>query len=167
VDPERLEIREARAEDRPAIWSILEPVIRAGETLALPRTMSEAEALAFWFSAGHVVFVALERGGIVGTYFLCPNQRGGGAHVANCGYVTAPWAIGRGVAGAMCAHSLALAKERGYRAMQFNLVVSTNERAVRLWKRLGFTIVGRLPGAFAHPIEGFVDALVMFRGLAE
>ncbi len=165
MEPGRFEIRDARDGDQRAIWRILEPIIRAGETYALARTMSEAEALSYWSSADHEVFVAAESGEVVGTYFLCPNQRGGGAHVANCGYATAPWATGRGVAGAMCAHSLARAKERRFLAMQFNLVISTNERAVRLWERFGFAIVGRLPGAFAHPREGFVDALVMFRAL--
>jgi ribosomal protein S18 acetylase RimI-like enzyme len=127
--------------------------------------MSRADAFAFWFAPGHEVFVAEDGGRVVGTYFLRPNQKGGGAHVANCGYVTAPDATGRGVARAMCEHSLAHARARGFRAMQFNFVVSTNERAVRLWESLGFEIVGRLPGAFEHPAHGFVDAYVMFRSL--
>jgi ribosomal protein S18 acetylase RimI-like enzyme len=101
----------------------------------------------------------------VGTYFLQANQQGGGSHVANCGYITVPWATGRGVARSMCAHSLERARERGFTAMQFNFVVSTNERALALWQHFGFEIVGRLPGAFQHPIKGFVDALVMYRSL--
>ena len=109
-------------------------------------------------------FVYEEAGQILGTYFLQANQRGGGAHVANCGYITAEHAAGRGIARAMCEHSLQNArKERGFRAMQFNFVVATNERAVKLWQSLGFATVGRLPGAFVHPRFGFVDALVMFR----
>ena len=107
-----------------------------------------------------------ESGGeILGTYYLRANQPGGGAHVANCGFMTASAAAGRGVARAMCAHALAHARARGFRAMQFNFVVSTNERAVRLWRGLGFEIVGRLPGAFDHPVHGEVDALVMFQRL--
>jgi ribosomal protein S18 acetylase RimI-like enzyme len=90
---------------------------------------------------------------------------GGGSHVANCGYVSAIWAPGRGVARAMCAHSLEYAKRAGFRAMQFNFVLSSNERAVRLWQSFGFAIVGRLPGAFLHPHLGYVDALVMHRPL--
>lgn len=160
-----MEIRTATASDHEAIWRILEPIIRAGETYTLPREMTQEEALAFWLAAGHEVFVAEEGGEIVGTYFLRSNQKGGGAHVANCGYMTAPWAAGRGVARAMCRHSLELAKEKGFRAMQFNFVVSSNERAVRLWQSLGFEVVGRLPEAFAHPKLGFVDALVMYRRL--
>ena len=160
-----VEIRAAAERDVEAIWKILEPIIRAGETYTLPREMTREESLAYWFEAGHEVFVAEESAEIVGTYFLRANQEGGGAHVANCGYMTAPRATGRGVARAMCQHSLERARERGFRAMQFNFVVSSNERAVRLWQSLGFEIVGRLPGAFAHPKLGFVDALVMFRKL--
>jgi ribosomal protein S18 acetylase RimI-like enzyme len=158
-------IRPAEANDRAAIWKILEPVIRAGETYALPPQMSEDDAIAYWFEAGHEVFVAEQEREIVGTYFLRPNQQGGGAHVANCGYVTAQWAGGRGVAREMCEHSLEYAKARGYRAMQFNFVISTNERAVRLWLSLGFKIAGILPGAYEHPTRGFVDAYVFYRDL--
>jgi ribosomal protein S18 acetylase RimI-like enzyme len=160
-----MQIRIAQPDDADSIWSILEPIIRAGETYTLPREMPRQEALAYWFAPQHEVFVAQADAQILGTYFLQPNQLGGGSHVANCGYVTAPWATGRGVARAMCAHSLERARERGFKAMQFNFVVSTN-RAVALWRSFGFEIVGRLPGAFHHPTAGFVDALVMYRSLA-
>ena len=159
-------IRPASNADREAIWGILEPMIRAGETYTLPRDMTKEQALEYWFSAEKEVFVWEENGAVLGTYFLKANQLGGGAHVANCGYVTAAAAQGRGIARAMCLHSLERAKERGFRAMQFNFVLSTNERAVKLWASLGFETVGRLPGAFEHPEKGFVDALVMFRELA-
>jgi ribosomal protein S18 acetylase RimI-like enzyme len=159
-------IRPASANDADSIWEILEPAIRAGETYALPADMPREEVLAYWFRAGHELFIAEENGFAVGTYFLRANQEGGGSHVANCGYVTAQWAAGRGVARAMCAHSLERARMRGFKAMQFNFVVSTNERAIRLWQSFGFEIVGRLPGAFQHPSGGFVDALVMYRSLA-
>lgn len=158
-------LRKALLKDEDAIWAILEPVIRAGETYPLPRNMDRQTALAYWFSPGHDVFVAEDKGLVVGTYFLKANQKGGGAHVANCGYMTAPHATSRGVARAMCAHSLEYAKERGFRAMQFNFVVSTNERAVRLWQSFNFEIAGRLPRVFEHPTHGFVDALVMYREL--
>jgi ribosomal protein S18 acetylase RimI-like enzyme len=158
-------IRPARPGDAAAIWSIIGPTIRAGETYALDPRMSEADALAYWLAADKETFVAEEDGSIVGTYFLRPNQAGGGAHVCNCGYMTSAAATGRGVARSMCRHSLDHARARGYRAMQFNFVVSTNERAVRLWKSLGFEIVGRLPLAFEHPALGYVDALVMFQPL--
>jgi ribosomal protein S18 acetylase RimI-like enzyme len=158
-------VRKAQPEDAEAIWGILEAVVRAGETYPLPRDLSKEETLGYWLEAGHEVFVAAEEGGIVGTYFLKANQKGGGAHVANCGYVTAAGARGRGLARMMCEHSLKRAKERGFRAMQFNFVVATNETAVGLWKNCGFEIVGRLPGAFLHPRLGYVDALVMYREL--
>ena len=158
-------IRPAEDGDHDAIWSILEPTVRSGETYTLPRDFSREQALAYWFARGHEVFVADEDGDIVGTYFLRANQQGGGAHVANCGYMTAQRASGRGLARTMCAHSLEAARARGFRAMQFNFVVSTNQRAVRIWQSFGFEIVGRLPGAFQHPSEGFVDALVMYRAL--
>lgn len=158
-------IRPARSEDAPAIWSIIGPTIRAGETYALDPHMSAADALAWWTGGDKEAFVAEEDGSIVGTYFIRPNQAGGGSHVCNCGYMTSPVATGRGVARSMCRHSLDLARARGYRAMQFNFVVSTNERAVRLWESLGFQIVGRLPLAFRHPTHGYVDVLVMFQHL--
>jgi len=158
-------IRPAREADADAIWSIIAPTIRAGETYPLPRDMSQRDALAYWFAVGHAVFVAEADGRIVGTYYLRANQTGAGAHVANCGFMTAVDAFGKGVARAMCAHSLEEARRRGFRAMQFNFVVSTNARALRLWQALGFQIVGRLPGAFAHPSLGYVDALVLFQPL--
>jgi ribosomal protein S18 acetylase RimI-like enzyme len=151
--------------DAGPIWAILEPTIRAGETYTLPRDMAREDALEYWFAPQHEAFVAEENAQIVGTYFLQANQQGGGSHVANCGYITAPWATGRGVARTMCAHSLDRARERGFQAMQFNFVVSTNKRAIALWQSLGFEIVGRLPGAFHHPTHGFVDAFVMYRSL--
>ena len=127
--------------------------------------MSEADALAYWMAADKETFVVDEDGAIVGTYFMRQNQAGGGAHVCNCGYITSAAATGRGIARRMCQHSIDHARARGYRAMQFNFVVSTNERAVRLWQSLGFEIVGRLPLAFNHPQRGYVDALVMFQTL--
>jgi L-amino acid N-acyltransferase YncA len=156
-------IRSATPQDDEAIWQILEPMLRASETYALPREMTRDEALAYWFSPGHEVFVAEQNGTVLGCYYLRANQRGSGAHVANCGYVTAPQASGRGIARAMCLHSLDVARKRGFHAMQFNFVVSTNEHAVQLWTALGFATVGRLPGAFLHPRLGYVDALVMYR----
>ena len=158
-------IRPAGPADADAIWAILEPVVRAGETYALPRNLSRADSLAFWFGKGHEVFVAESGGEVIGTYFLRANQSGGGAHVANCGYVTAPASSGRGVASAMCEHSIDHARSRGFRAMQFNFVVSVNDGAVRLWKRFGFDIAGRLPGAFLHPVQAYVDVYVMYRAL--
>lgn len=158
-------IRRARPEDADALWSILEPVIRAGETYTLDRDMDRAAALAYWFAPEKETFVAEVDGVVLGTAYIRPNQAGGGRHVCNFGFMTGASATGRGVARRMCEHALELARSRGYRAVQFNFVVSTNVRAVRLWQSLGFDIVGRLPKAFAHPSQGDVDALVMYRTL--
>jgi ribosomal protein S18 acetylase RimI-like enzyme len=162
-----MEIRPATPADADGIWQILEPRIRAGETYPLPVDLAREAALADWFAPGHDVFVALSEGAgrIVGTYYVRANQIGGGSHVANCGYMTGASTEHRGVGRAMCLHSLAEARRRGFLAMQFNFVVSTNERAVRLWQSCGFEIVGRLPGAFRHPVHGYVDAFVMFQRL--
>ncbi|WAJ29748.1 GNAT family N-acetyltransferase [Antarcticirhabdus aurantiaca] len=158
-------IRPARHEDRAAILSIIRPVVEQGETYTLDRDMSDADILAYWLGPDKEVFVAEDEGGLVGTYYIRANQAGGGRHVCNCGYVTASEAAGRGVARRMCGHSLDHARSRGFRAMQFNFVVSTNSRAVALWQAMDFAVVGRLPLAFEHPAHGFVDALVMFRAL--
>jgi ribosomal protein S18 acetylase RimI-like enzyme len=158
-------IRLARTDDGDEIWAILEPVLRAGETYTLPRDISRERALAYWHRDDHEVFVAEDSGRILGTYFLHANQLGGGDHVANCGYMTSRESQGKGVARAMLEHSLARARARGFLAMQFNFVVSTNVRAVKTWQAYGFEIVGRLPLAFKHPEQGFVDALVMYKHL--
>jgi ribosomal protein S18 acetylase RimI-like enzyme len=160
-----MQIRPATDADKHAIWNVIEPIIRAGETYTLPRDMDKASVLAYWHSSEREVFVAEDNSGIVGTYFLQANQHGGGGHVANCGYMTAVNATGRGVGRAMCEHSLGRARGRRFRAMQFNFVVSTNERAVRLWQSFGFEIVGTLPKAFLHPTLGYVDAYIMYRDL--
>ena len=158
-------IRAASGSDDEAIWAVIEPTIRAGETLMLPPAVAPDDALAYWRSPAHEVFVAEVQGEVLGTYYLRVNQQGHGDHVANCGYATAAWASGRGVARAMCLHSLDRARARGLRAMQFNCVVASNERAVRLWQSCGFAIVGRVPETFRHPGLGMVDTLVMHRGL--
>lgn len=160
-------IRPAAEADHDAIIAIVAPVLAAGETYAIDTDLDTAGVAAYWLMPAHEVFVAEIDAKIVGTYYLMHNQRGGGAHVANCGYMTAPEARGMGVAKAMCLHSLEGAKERGFRAMQFNHVVSTNVGAVALWQKLGFAIVGTLPEAFKHPVHGFVNSYVMFRSLAD
>jgi L-amino acid N-acyltransferase YncA len=158
-------IRPGTDADRAAIWRILEPTIRAGETYPLPRDMDREAALAYWFAPAHSVFVADDGNDILGSYYLKANSTAGGAHVANCGYMTGPWATGRGVARAMCLDSFERARARGFRAMQFNLVISTNAAAVHLWQSCGMEVVGTLAGAFAHPRLGDVDAFVMYRRL--
>ncbi len=160
-----VQIRPAEATDGPAIWDILRPIFRAGDTYTIDPNITENDAVAYWTQSR--AYVAEDRGTVLGTYYLKTNQQGGGAHVCNCGYTTHPEARGRGVASAMLNHSLAEAKKAGYRAMQFNFVVETNEGAIRLWKRAGFREVGRLPGVFLHPDKGYVDALVLHKFLED
>lgn len=159
-------IRRFEEADWPRVWKLLAPVFRAGETYAVPSEITEPEARRLWIEMPTATYLArAEDDAVLGTYFIKPNQGGGGSHVCNCGYIVAEDARGQGVASLMCMHSQAEAIRLGFRAMQFNFVVSTNEGAIRLWRKLGFEIVGRLPGAFAHPKRGLVDALVMFKRL--
>jgi ribosomal protein S18 acetylase RimI-like enzyme len=160
-------IRRFHETDWPAVWPILRATFEAGDTYAFSPDSTEAEIHRAWVDGPSATYVACTPDGqVLGTYFIKPNQPGLGAHVCNCGYVVAPAAQGQGIASAMCEHSQAEAISMGFRAMQFNLVVSTNERAVRLWRKLGFSIVGTLPGAFRHLHLGYVDALVMFKELS-
>lgn len=159
-----MQIRPATAADEDAIWAILAPICASGEVFCVPRDGGRAAAFDYWFSGpGRRVFVAEDAGTILGTSYLRPNQGGGGSHVANAGYATAPAAQGRGIARALLAHSLDTARAAGFRAMQFNFVVATNRRAIATWEAAGFAVLARLPEAFAHPRLGYVDALVMHR----
>ena len=161
-----IRIRAATRADDESVWAILDPTLRAGETYPQRRDITRDAALAYWWQPAHSIFVAEDEAKrVVGTYYLKPNTGGPGSHVANCGYMTLPEAWGQGIGRALCLHSLDEARKRGFRAMQFNLVISTNVRALHLWQSCGFKIVGRLPAAFEHPTQGFVDALIMFRTL--
>jgi len=162
-----LTIRPAGPQDQDAIWAILEPVYRAGETYCIPRDIPRQAALQDWFAAPFRVFVAEARGAVLGTSHIGPNRPGGGAHVANASFATAPAARGQGVAARLVAHAKDWARGEGFRAMQFNFVVASNSDAVHLWQKAGFTVVGRLPGAFVHPRLGHVDALVMYHDLTQ
>ncbi len=161
-----LTIRPAERREFPRLWPILEPVIRDGLTNALPRDMDAAAAAEYWFAPGTRVFLAEGNGEVLGTYHLRANQQGGGAHVANAGFMTAPHARRRGIARAMATHALETAATLGFAAMQFNFVISSNERAVRLWRSLDFIIVGTLPDAFRLPDGRLVDVFVMYRRLS-
>jgi L-amino acid N-acyltransferase YncA len=163
TEPTALTIRPALERDFAAIWGIFHAVVAQGDTYAYPAETTRNEARRIWMAPPAVPYVAEQSGRIVGTYALRPNQPGGGDHVANCGYMTHPDARGHGVGGAMCAHSMQAARERGYTAMQFNFVVASNEGAVRLWQQHGFAVVGRVPGAFRHRTLGPVDVLIMHR----
>lgn len=166
ADPrEGVAIRPVTLADWDAVWSIIQEVVRPGDTYAYPPDMTRAEALDTWIGAARATFVAEVDGRVLGTYYVKTNQPGQGSHVCNAGYMVSAAARGRGLGEAMCRHSLVEARRLGYAAMQYNLVVSTNTGAVRLWERMGFDIVGTLPGAFRHPDAGAVDALVMYRTL--
>jgi ribosomal protein S18 acetylase RimI-like enzyme len=163
-----LQIRLFQPTDWPSLWPILQTTIKAGETYTFSPQSTEAEIHKAWIELPAATYVACaEDGRIVGTYIIKPNQPGLGAHVCNCGYVVSKEAQGQGIAAQMCEHSQKLAVEMGFRAMQFNFVVSTNTGAVRLWQKLGFEIVGTLPGVFQHQKLGFVDAFVMFKSLVK
>jgi GNAT superfamily N-acetyltransferase len=159
-------IRPATPADWPAVWPFLRAVLAAGETYTLPRDLPEDDARAVWMlDPPGAVFVAVEDGRVLGTAKAGPNQRGPGDHVGTAGFVVDPAAGGRGVGRALGEHVIAWAADQGYRCLQFNAVVSTNTRAVALWESLGFTVNGRIPGGFRHPAHGYVDLLLMHRGL--
>ena len=161
-----MRLRRAVPEDWPALWEILRPTFRAGDTYAVDPDIPEDAARTYWTETPRECWLAEDAGAVLGTYYLRANQAGPGDHVCNCGYVTAPAARGRGVARAMCLQSQDRARSLGFMAMQFNLVVSTNAAALRLWADLGFATVGTLPGAFRHPEAGPVDAHVLYKWLA-
>lgn len=159
-------IRPFESDDWAAVWQIIQPVFRAGETYAFSPEISEAEAQTVWITAPSQTYVATnKRDKIIGTYYIKPNQPTLGAHVCNCGYIVSHTVRGQGIATLMCTHSQAEAKRLGFRAMQFNLVVATNSAAIHLWQKMGFETVGTLPSAFHHLQAGYVDALVMFKSL--
>jgi L-amino acid N-acyltransferase YncA len=163
-----LQIRPYGAPDWPAVWALLEPVFRAGETFPQDPAITEAEAQLVWVDQSQVVMVAMDpAGAVVGSYYLRPNSLALGAHVANAGYVVAEHCRRQGIGSRLCQHSLQAARRLGFRLMQFNLVVSTNTAGIRCWQRNGFQVVGILPGAFRHRQLGYIDALVMIQGLVE
>ncbi len=160
-----MNIREATREDFDQVWPIFREIAVAGETYAYPIDITKDEAQKLWMDVPRKTYVCEEDGKILGTYYIKTNHAGPGDHVCNCGYMVSSAARGRGLATAMCEHSQKIARKLGYKAMQYNLVVSSNEGAVRLWNNLGFATVGRLPKAFHHPSKGHVDALVMYKWL--
>jgi L-amino acid N-acyltransferase YncA len=158
-----LTIRDAQDSDRDAIWEIFRATVAPGDAFVYDPNTQREEAMAYWFADGTRTYVAETDGRILGSYILRANRPGLGNHVANAGFMVDPASRGSGVGRAMGEHALSEARRLGYRAMQFNFVISTNESAVHLWQQLGFKIVGTLPGAFRHAQKGFVDAYVMFR----
>ena len=160
-----MEIRRALEADFEGIWEIFHEVVQGGDTYLYDPDTTKEQAYAIWMSKGLTTYVAVLDGQIVGTYILKPNHPGLGSHVANAGYMVKRGASGNGIGAALCEHSMEEARRQGFQAMQFNMVVSTNERAVALWQRMGFKIVGTLPKVFRHSRLGLVDAYVMHRPL--
>jgi ribosomal protein S18 acetylase RimI-like enzyme len=158
-------IRQATGADWPAVWGLFRSVAEAGDVFAYDEWTTEEVARKLWFDPPAACFVAEIDGQFAGTYYVRPNHPGRGNHVANAGYMVAPVFRGRGLARALCEHSLDAARRLGFTAMQFNFVVASNVAAVKTWETCGFAVVGRLPGAFRHRELGPVDALVMFRTL--
>ena len=161
------QVRVATEADHDEIWKIIHEVVATGDTYAIAPNISRTDALAYWFGHETRTYVAEQDHQLLGTYILRPNQAGSGSHVANAAFMVAPAARGHGIGRMMGEHCLNEARQLGFRAMQFNFVVSTNESAVHLWQELGFKIVGTLPGAFRHPRKGYVDVYVMFRSLCD
>lgn len=158
-------LRRAEPADFDAIWPLLRDVFRAGTTYAVDPAISKDDARTYWMTSARATYVAENEGRVVGTYYIKTNQSGGGAHICNCGYIVSPAARGQGLAAMMCDHSEQEARALGYMAMQFNFVLASNAGALRLWRRLGFAIIGTIPDAFDHPTEGMVDAYVMYKRL--
>jgi ribosomal protein S18 acetylase RimI-like enzyme len=159
------DIRQASENDWPEIWPILKEAFATGDTYPYPANISEKEARRNWLELPELLCVAGDKNDITGLYYLKPNMPGLGSHICNCGYIVAKTAQGQGLGKALCCHSMEAARTLGYRAMQFNLVVSTNENAVGLWKKMGFEIIGTVPEGFKHASRGYVDALIMYKKL--
>ncbi len=162
-----MNIREATRYDFDQIWPIFNEIVSEGTTYAYDPLTGREEAYDIWMRQTHKAFVAVEAQTVLGTYYLKRNQPGLGSHVCNCGYMVSGKHRGKGLGTLMCRHSQKIALDLGYQAMQFNLVVSTNLGAIKLWKSLGFDVVGHLSKAFHHRQHGLVDALIMYKWLAE
>jgi len=160
-----IEIRKATAEDYDAVWNIIKEVIATGDTYIYAPDSSKEKMIKEWFGENKYTYIALLDNKIAGTFFIKQNQPDLGSHVANAGYMTAPAMAGKGIGRAMAAFSLKEAKRLGFEAMQFNMVVKSNERAVQLWKKLGFEIVGELPSVFNHRQLGLTNAYIMYKKL--
>lgn len=160
-----MNIRQAHASDHEAIWEIFSKVIQTGDTYVFSPDTPKADLQKHWFAPKMQTFVAEEQGQVLGTYILKPNHIDRGSHIANAAYMVHPQAQGKGIGTQLCEHSLLLAKEGGFIGMQFNLVVSTNQAAVAIWKKFGFQVIGTTPNGFRHQILGLVDTYIMYKSL--
>lgn len=160
-----IHIRKSNSTDANEIWEILKAIIQEGDSFAFSPQSTRDEMLDYWFSSSKFTYTAMLDGKIVGTFFIQDNQPGLGSHIANAGYATSPKAYGQGIGKQMGIFSLEEARRLGYKAMQFNIVVKTNERAVKLWENIGFKIIGEIPEAFEHRFLGLVNAYIMYQKL--
>ncbi len=160
-----IDIRTAIEADKPAIWQIIKAVIAGGDTYVFAPDAPEGEMMAYWFTPDKHNYVAVLDGVVVGTFWLKANQPGLGSHVGNAAYMVSPDAMGKGVGKQMALWSLDEAKRLGFTAMQFNFVVKSNTVAVKLWKKVGFQIIGEIPEAFNHATNGLTNAYIMYRKL--
>ena len=158
-----IEISKATEADFPAICEIFRKVTETGDTYVYPAGMSDESIRRAWMA--DLTYVASLDGRAVGTYILKPNQPGRGSHIANGSFMVHPECRGHGVGRVMGYHAIDKARENSFRAMQFNMVIATNRPAVRLWRSLGFQVIGTVPQGFRHKELGYVDVLVMFRFL--
>ena len=160
-----IEIRKAEEADRPAVWKIIKDVIAGGDTYVFEPETPEAEMLDYWFSPEKFNYVALNGDDVVGAFWLKANQPGLGSHVGNAAYIVSSAAMGKGVGRRMAEYSLDEARRLGFESMQFNFVVKSNEVAVKLWKSVGFEVIGEIPDAFRHRTNGMTNAYIMYRKL--
>ena len=160
-----VEIRQADDSDFGRIWTIFQKVVSKGDTYAFSPDTTRTEAYQLWMKSPTATYVAVQEGEVIGTYYVKPNQPGLGSHVCNAGFMVDFKAQGQGIGRALGEHSLIEAKKFGFKAMQFNFVIVNNKGAVKLWLKLGFSIIGTLPKAFQHKELGFVDVFVMYKFL--
>lgn len=161
----KFEIRKAIEADKEAVWKIIQAVISIGDSYTFAPDSSKEKMLSFWCGEDKETYIAILDNEIVGTFFIKPNQPDLGSHICNAGYMVSPNTKGKGIGRKMAEFSLPEAKRLGFKAMQFNFVVKSNEIAVKLWQKLGFEIIGEIPEAFQHKDLGLVNALIMYRKL--
>ncbi|MEU9129662.1 GNAT family N-acetyltransferase [Kitasatospora sp. NPDC048540] len=160
-------IREATAGDWPAIWPFFHRIVAAGETFTFPVDLDEEQGRDWWLlpAPSRTVVAVDEAGTVLGTAKMNRNHQGNGSHIASASYMVDPAHGGRGVGRALCEYTVDWARTAGFRAMQFNAVVASNEHAVRLYRSLGFEVLGTLPEGFLHPTEGYVGLHIMHKAL--
>jgi GNAT superfamily N-acetyltransferase len=158
-----VEIRPFDEADWPQVWPIVQEIVRAQETFPYDPDMTASDAHDLWIERppGHTV-VAVEEGRVLGTAKMGTNRPGPGSHISTASFMVGKGARGRGVGTALCLYAIDWARDRGYAGMQFNAVVESNHSAIELYRRLGFSVVGTVPGAFAHPTIGRVGLHIMY-----